>query len=106
MQRVYTPAKVLVAAVGMPVGAIAAFATGGNTRRPTRSVPTGGGTYFLTPSMMTGREPIEFFGSDYMRIVRPATTDAPLGSGATDARTPRRAGAARPESEPPLAKAR
>ena len=72
----YTPAKVVVAAVGLPVGALTAFATGGDTRSAYAVwVPTAGGTYFLTPSMMTGREPIEFFGSDY--------ADRPSGYGQT-----------------------
>ena len=82
----YTPAKVVVAAVGLPVGALTAFATGGDTRAAYSIwVPTAGGTYFLTPSMMTGREPIEFFGSDYAD--RPGTFgQTHHGSGATDAK--------------------
>jgi hypothetical protein len=82
----YTPAKALVAAIGLPVGALAAFATGGDTRAAyTIWVPTAGGTYFLTAEMMDGRKPVEFFGSDY--------TDRPSrygqthhGSGAYDAK--------------------
>ena len=82
----YTPAKALVAAVGLPVGAIAAFATGGDTRSAYAVwVPTAGGTYFLTPAMMDGREPIEFFGSDYAD--RPSTYgQTHHGSGAYDAK--------------------
>jgi len=82
----YTPAKVLVAAVGMPVGALAAFATGGDTRTAYAVwVPTGGGTYFLTADMMDGRQPIEFFGSDYAdRPSRYGQTHH--GSGAYDAK--------------------
>ena len=82
----YTPGKALVAAVGLPVGALAAFATGGDTRTAYSIwVPTAGGTYFLTADMMDGREPIEFFGSDYAD--RPsAYGQAHHGSGATDAK--------------------
>jgi hypothetical protein len=48
-------------------------------------VPTAGGTYFLTADMMDGREPIEFFGSDYAdRPGRFGQTHH--GSGATDAK--------------------
>ena len=82
----YTPGKALVAAVGLPVGALAAFATGGDTRTAYSIwVPTAGGTYFLTADMMDGREPIEFFGSDYAD--RPARFgQTHHGSGATDAK--------------------
>ena len=82
----YTPGKALVAAVGLPVGALAAFATGGDTRTAYSIwVPTAGGTYFLTADMMDGREPIEFFGSDYAD--RPSGFgQAHHGSGATDAK--------------------
>jgi len=82
----YTPGKALVAAVGLPLGALAAFATGGDTRTAYSIwVPTAGGTYFLTPDMMTGHEPIEFFGSDYAD--RPSSYgQTHHGSGATDAK--------------------
>ena len=82
----YTPAKALVAAVGLPVGALAAFATGGDTRTAYAIwVPTAGGTYFLTPDMMDGHQPIEFFGSDYAD--RPSTYgQTHHGSGAYDAK--------------------
>jgi hypothetical protein len=82
----YTPGKALVAAVGLPVGALAAFATGGDTRTAYAIwVPTAGGTYFLTADMMDGREPVEFFGSDYAD--RPGRYgQAHHGSGATDAK--------------------
>ena len=82
----YTPGKAIVAAVGLPVGALAAFATGGDTRTAYSIwVPTAGGTYFLTADMMDGREPIEFFGSDYAdRPGRYGQTHH--GSGAYDAK--------------------
>ena len=82
----YTPGKALVAAVGLPVGALAAFATGGDTRTAYSIwVPTAGGTYFLTADMMDGRQPIEFFGSDYAD--RPSTYgQTHHGSGAYDAK--------------------
>lgn len=63
---IYTPAKVVVAAIGLPVGAIAGTLGGGDTRAAYAFwVPTAGGRYFLTADMMDGKEPIEFFGSDY-----------------------------------------
>jgi hypothetical protein len=82
----YTPAKVLVAAVGLPVGALAGFATGGDTRAAYAIwVPTAGGSYFLTADMMNGKQPVEFFGSDYAdRPGRYGQTHH--GSGATDAK--------------------
>jgi hypothetical protein len=62
----YTPAKVAVAAVGFPIGAMAGLLNGGDTRAAYAFwVPTIGGTYFLTSDMMDGRQPVEFFGSDY-----------------------------------------
>src|SRR6185369_11722475 len=62
----YTPAKVLVAAVGLPIGAIAGTLNGGDTRAAYAVwVPTAGGSYFLTADMMDGKQPVEFFGSDY-----------------------------------------
>ena len=82
----YTPGKAIVAAVGLPVGALAAFATGGDMRTAYSIwVPTAGGTYFLTADMMDGRQPIEFFGSDYAD--RPSTYgQTHHGSGAYDAK--------------------
>jgi hypothetical protein len=62
----YTPAKVVVAAVGLPIGAVAGFLNGGDTRAAYAFwVPMVGGRYFLTADAMDGREPVEFFGSDY-----------------------------------------
>jgi hypothetical protein len=62
----YTPAKVVVAATGLTVGAVAGFLTGGDTRSAYAFwVPTAGGSYFLTAAQMDGREPVEFFGDDY-----------------------------------------
>jgi len=82
----YTPAKVVVAALGLSAGGLVAFATGGDTRSAYAVwVPTAGGTYFLTADMMNGREPIQFFGSDYAD--RPGTYgQTHHGSGATDAK--------------------
>jgi hypothetical protein len=63
----YTPAKVVVATGGMIVGALAGFFTGGDTRAAYAFwVPAAGGAYFLTPANMDGREPIRFFGDDYV----------------------------------------
>ncbi len=62
----YTPAKVVVAAIGLPVGAAAGFLSGGDTRTAYAVwVPMVGGTYFLTADHMDGRAPLEFFGRDY-----------------------------------------
>jgi hypothetical protein len=62
----YTPAKTIVAIVGLPVGAFAGWVSGGEERSAYAIwVPTSGGTYFLTNEHMEGSEPIEFFGSDY-----------------------------------------
>jgi hypothetical protein len=81
----YTPAKVLVAAVGLPVGALAGFMTGGDTRSAYAVwVPTAGGSYFLTADQMDGRRPVEFFGDDYAD--RPSTYGRTHhGSAASDA---------------------
>jgi hypothetical protein len=63
---VYTPAKVVVAAGGLVVGAVAGFLNGGDTRSAYAFwVPAAGGSYFLTADQMDGREPVEFFGDDY-----------------------------------------
>jgi hypothetical protein len=81
----YTPAKVVVAAIGLPVGAVAGFLTGGDTRSAYAFwVPTAGGRYFLTADAMDGRAPVEFFGDDYAD--RPSMYDRTHhGSAASDA---------------------
>jgi len=62
----YTPAKVVTAIVGLPIGAMTGLLTGGDTRSAYAVwVPMASGTYFLTAANMEGREPIQFFGSDY-----------------------------------------
>jgi hypothetical protein len=62
----YTPAKVVVAATGLVAGAIAGTFGGGDARAAYAFwVPTAGGRYFLTSDQLTGRVPVEFFGSDY-----------------------------------------
>ena len=62
----YTPAKTVIALVGLPVGALAGWLGGGEERSAYAIwVPTAGGTYFLTNEHMEGSEPIEFWGSDY-----------------------------------------
>jgi hypothetical protein len=63
----YTPAKAVVAMIGLPLGAFAGLATGGDTRASYALwVPTVGGTWFLTSAHMAGEEPVEFLGSDYV----------------------------------------
>jgi hypothetical protein len=62
----YTPAKVVTAVVGFPVGAMCGWLTGGDVRSAYAVwVPTMSGSYFLTPANIEGREPILFFGTDY-----------------------------------------
>ena len=62
----YTPAKVVVAAGGLTIGALAGFLDGGDTRAAYAWwVPAAGGSYFLTADQMDGREPVQFFGDDY-----------------------------------------
>src|SRR5262249_55260051 len=62
----YTPAKIVVAAGGLTIGALAGFFSGGDTRAAYAWwVPSAGGRYFLTADQMDGKEPVEFFGSDY-----------------------------------------
>lgn len=69
----YTPAKVLTAAVGLPIGGLVGVLTGGDTRAAYAVwVPMASGTYFLTTYNLEGSEPIEFFGSDYAD--RPSTS--------------------------------
>ncbi len=62
----YTPAKVTVAALALPVGAFSGWVGGGDTRSAYSVwVPAVGGTYFLTTGHMAGETPIEFWGHDY-----------------------------------------
>jgi hypothetical protein len=62
----YTPAKVVVAAVGLPLGAIAGFLTGGDTRAAYAFwVPMVGGSYFVTPDQIDEGRTYEFVGTDY-----------------------------------------
>ena len=62
----YTPAKVVVAGVGLVTGAFAGFLNGGDTRAAYAFwVPMAGGRYFLTADQMNGRVPVEFLGDDY-----------------------------------------
>ena len=66
LDLVYTPAKVLTAIVGLPIGAMTGVLTGGDTRSAYAVwVPTASGTYFITAANIEGREPVQFFGSDY-----------------------------------------
>jgi hypothetical protein len=68
----YTPAKVVVATLGLAAGAVAGTLSGGDTRTAYAFwVPAAGGSYFVTADQMAGRVPMEFFGSDYAD--RPST---------------------------------
>ena len=81
LDLVYTPAKVVVAIVGLPIGAMTGLLTGGDTRSAYAVwVPTTSGSYFITPANLEGREPVRFFGSDYADT--PSTSaDADQGGG-------------------------
>lgn len=73
----YTPAKTVVALVGLPVGAFAGWVSGGEERSAYAIwVPTSGGTYFLTNEHMEGSEPIEFWGYDYADTPSPSHYNA------------------------------
>ena len=62
----YTPAKVAVAVVGLAVGGITGVLSGGDTRSAYAIwVPAASGTYMIRVAHLAGREPIEFFGTDY-----------------------------------------
>ena len=62
----YTPSKVVVATVGMALGGAAGALNGGDTRAAYAFwVPMVGGDYFLTADEVSGRRPVQFFGSDY-----------------------------------------
>src|SRR5262249_26891893 len=53
----YTPAKIVVAVVGMPVGAMCGWLTGGDVRAAYAVwVPAVSGSYFLTPANLDGSE--------------------------------------------------
>jgi hypothetical protein len=82
---VYLPAKVIVAIGGLALGTATGLLTGGNVRSAYAVwVPAASGTYFLTPAMLDGSEPLEFFGSDYADQVSASSTTGE-GSGIYDA---------------------
>ena len=60
---VYVPAKLGYAFLGLVVGAGSWAVAGGRTRLAKRVLKQAlGGDYFITPSMVEGKEPIEFTG--------------------------------------------
>ena len=70
----YVPAKILVAAVAVPVGGLAGAFSGGDARTAYAIwVPAMGGTYFLTNAHLEGSKPIEFLGDDYADRPAPDT---------------------------------
>jgi hypothetical protein len=78
----YVPAKTIVTAVGMPVGAFAGWISGGDERSAYALwVPMAGGTWFLTPANLDGTEPIQFWGDDYAD--RPSTYGGTSAAAAT-----------------------
>jgi hypothetical protein len=77
----YVPAKMVVALVGLPVGAVTGWLSGGDVRTAYAIwTPTVGGTWFMDNDVLEGRHPIQFFGDDYAD--RPTTPrgdiDAPF----------------------------
>jgi len=63
---VYTPAKLVVATVGLIGGGVAGLLSGGDTRTAYAVwVPTAGGAYFLRPSHLDGSEEFHFWGRTY-----------------------------------------
>ena len=73
----YTPAKLTIAGVGLAVGAVNAWAAGGDQRAAYAIwVPTVGGTYFLRVAHFAGDRPVELFGCDY--------ADSPSKAGAAN----------------------
>ena len=70
----YTPAKIVVAALGAVGGGLAAVLTGGDQRAAYALwVPTMGGDFFVRPENLNGGRPLAFFGSDYQD--RPSTAN-------------------------------
>lgn len=63
---VYVPAKIVVAAGGLALGALGAALTGGDTRTAYAVwVPAASGTYIVRPEHLDGVVPLDFFGRDY-----------------------------------------
>jgi hypothetical protein len=75
----YTPAKVIVAIAGMAVGGLTGVLTGDTRAQYGVLVPAASGTYALTPAHLEGREPIEFFGTEYAD--RPSTYESATETG-------------------------
>jgi hypothetical protein len=72
LNLVYVPAKVVVSALGLIAGTVAAVVTFGDQRSAYAVwVPASSGTYIVRPEHLSGEVPIEFFGSDYAD--RPST---------------------------------
>jgi hypothetical protein len=63
---VYTPVKIVVAAVGAVAGGVAGVLSGGDQRAAYALwVPLMGGDYFVRPENLEGARPLAFFGTDY-----------------------------------------
>ena len=76
----YTPAKVVMAGLGLLAGGFTGVLTGGDTRAAYAIwVPTASGTYLLRPAHLDGSVPVEFFGSDYADT--PSTVPAAAETG-------------------------
>ncbi len=87
---VYIPSKLVVAGAGLVAGTVAGTLNGGDTRAAYAFwVPAAGGSYFVTSDQLAGKEPVEFFGSDYADT--PSTyCRVQYGSGMYDAMYDRR----------------
>ena len=83
LDLVYVPAKVVVAAGGLLLGAVIGLATGGDVRSAYAFwVPSATGTFIVRAANMDGSEPIDFFGADYTDQASPvAQTES--GDGGT-----------------------
>jgi len=80
----YLPAKLIVAIGGLVLGGVTGALTGGDIRAAYAVwVPAASGTYLLTPAILEGTQPIEFFGSDYTDRPSPSAT-ATEGAGIYD----------------------
>jgi hypothetical protein len=70
---VYIPTKLVLATMGLVAGGVVGVLTAGDTRSAYALwVPTATGSWVVTPSNLEGREPLEFFGSDYTDKPSPA----------------------------------
>jgi hypothetical protein len=73
----YTPVKVAMAAIGLPLGSLVGVLTGGDTRSAYALwVPAASGDYALEPATLDEGAPPKFFGDDYRDQPSPLRTGA------------------------------